>query len=353
MHVDGFRFDLASILGRDETGQPQKSPPIVWEIESEPLLAGTKLIAEAWDAAGLYQVGTWVGDSWKEWNGKFRDDVRAFVRGDPGMVGRLANRIFASPDLYGKDQLEPEQSVNFVACHDGMTLNDLVTYQRKRNEANGEENRDGAADDLGWNCGVEGPSDDPAVEALRARQVRNLLAITLLSSGVPMLGMGDEARRTQRGNNNAYCHDGELTWLDWGLVAAQGGLCRYVHDLLALRFSFDPGAAAAGATLSEFLAAARIEWHGVKLAAPDWSHESRSLAVCFTSRDRAGRIYAALNAWREPLDFELPTAWHGWRRLVDTTLPPEEAAAGWHDGRLQGPSYRVGPRSVVVLGSRG
>ena len=215
MHVDGFRFDLASVLSRDEAGNPMRSPPIVWEIESDPLLCGTKLIAEAWDAAGLYQVGLWVGDSWKEWNGHFRDDVRSFVRGEPGMVGRLANRIFASPDLYASDQIEPEQSVNFVTCHDGFTLNDLVSYDQKANLANGEGNRDGTDDNRSWNCGVEGPTDDPDVEALRARQVRNLLALTLLSSGVPMITMGDEARRTQLGNNNAWCLDGPISWLDW------------------------------------------------------------------------------------------------------------------------------------------
>ena len=318
MHVDGFRFDLASVLSRDEDGHPLRSPPIVWEIESDPLLCGTKLIAEAWDAAGLYQVGQWVGDSWKEWNGRFRDDIRGFVRGEPGMVGRLANRIFASPDIYAGDQLEPEQSVNFVTCHDGFTLNDLVSYDRKHNLANGEENRDGADDNRSWNCGVEGPTDDPAVEALRARQVRNLLALTLLSTGVPMIGMGDEARRTQLGNNNAWCHDGPLTWLDWDLVERHADLRRFVRRLLDLRFAFDPTSTSDGAPLREFLAQARIEWHGVRLDAPDWSDESRSLAVCFTARGRSGRIYAAFNAYWEPLEFELPAAPRGWRRLVDT-----------------------------------
>jgi glycogen operon protein len=235
-----------------------------------------------------------------------------------------------------------------------MTLSDLVTYQVKRNEANGEENRDGAADDRGWNCGVEGPSDDPEVEALRARQVRNLLAITLISKGVPMLAMGDEARRTQRGNNNAYCHDDELTWLDWGLVERHRPLGRFVRTLLDLRFGFDPATADAERTLTEFLADARIEWHGTRLGAPDWSQESRSLAVCFTSQGQAGRIYAAFNAFWEPLDFELPPAPSGWRRLVDTVLPAPEAARAWPEGPLHADGrYRVAARSVVVLGSRG
>ncbi|MBS1110494.1 MAG: glycogen debranching protein, partial [Anaeromyxobacteraceae bacterium] len=194
MHVDGFRFDLASVLSRDTDGNPQHNAPAVWDIESDPVLAGSKLIAEAWDAAGLYQVGRFVGDSWKEWNGKFRDDVRSFLRGDPGRVSHFANRLLASPDLYEQKQREPEQSVNFVTCHDGFTLNDLVTYETKHNEANGEKNRDGSDHELSWNCGVEGPSTDPAVEQLRNRQVKNFLAVNLLSAGVPMILMGDEMR---------------------------------------------------------------------------------------------------------------------------------------------------------------
>jgi glycogen operon protein len=354
LHVDGFRFDLASVLSRDESGQPLRNPPIVWEIESDPLLCGTKLIAEAWDAAGLYQVGQWVGESWKEWNGRFRDDVRSFVRGEPGTVGRLANRIFASPDLYVTDQIEPEQSVNFVTCHDGFTLNDLVSYDRKHNEANGEENRDGADDNRSWNCGVEGPTDDPAVEALRARQVRNLLVLTLLSSGVPMIAMGDEARRSQQGNNNAWCHDGPLTWLDWDLVERHADLRRFVRRLLDLRFAFDPAAETAGGSLREYLARARIEWHGVRLGAPDWGEASRSLAVCFTSRGQAGRVYAAFNAYWEPLEFELPAAPRGWHRLVDTARAPPEDAVGWAAApKVEGTRYLVEARAVVVLGTRG
>ena len=187
MHVDGFRFDLASILSRDESGQPVPRPPVLWDIESDPVLAGTKLIAEAWDAAGLYQVGSFVGDAWQEWNGRFRDDVRRFFKGDNGTVPKVAARLLGSPDLYGHEEREPEQSVNFVTCHDGFTLEDLVSYDSKHNEENGEQNRDGADDNASWNCGVEGPSDDPAVEALRSRQIRNFLAVLLISVGTPML----------------------------------------------------------------------------------------------------------------------------------------------------------------------
>jgi glycogen operon protein len=354
MHVDGFRFDLASILSRDESGQPQRSPPIVWEIESEPLLAGAKLIAEAWDAAGLYQVGQWVGDAWKEWNGRFRDDVRGFARGDPGMVGRLADRLFASPDLYQAEGREPEQSVNFVACHDGFTLNDLVSYQHKHNQANREDDRDGNDDNRSWNCGVEGPSDDPEVEALRARQVRNFLAVTLLSAGVPMLGMGDEARRTQGGNNNAWCQDNEVSWLDWRLVERHRDLVRFVGKLVGLRFAFNPGRSDEDLCLSEVLARSRVEWHGVRLGAPDWSHESRSLAVGFSALEGGARVHCLYNAFWEPLAFELPPAEGGWRLLVDTAMPPPEDARGWDEALpVEGRTYLAQPRSVVVLGTVG
>ena len=191
---------------------------MLWDIESEPALAGTKLIAEAWDAAGLYQVGSFVGDAWKEWNGRFRDDVRDFFRGEPGSVRRVADRLVGSPEIYGHKEREAEQSVNFVTCHDGFTLNDLVSYNDKHNEANGEDNRDGANDNRSWNCGVEGPTDDPAVEKLRNRQVKNFLTVTMMSLGVPMILMGDEVRHTQRGNNNAYCQDNETSWFDWTLL---------------------------------------------------------------------------------------------------------------------------------------
>ena len=352
MHVDGFRFDLASVLSRDEAGQPQGNPPIVWEIESDPLLAGTKLIAEAWDAAGLYQVGRWVGDAWREWNGRFRDDVRSFLKGDSGTVGRFASRLFASPDIYLADAREPDQAVNFVTCHDGFTLNDLVSYQRKHNEANGQGNRDGGDDDRAWNCGVEGPSDDPAVEALRARQVRNFLAVTLLSTGVPMIAMGDEARRTQGGNNNAYCQDGELSWLDWRLVERHAGLRRFVRTLVGLRHAFDPTAEEDEVSLSEFLERSHVQWHGVRLGAPDWGPESRSLAVGFQALDGSVRIHCLFNAFWEALPFELPPAESGWRLLVDTGVPAPGDASDWDAApTVEGRSYLAQARSVVVLGA--
>src|SRR5271169_1529853 len=235
MHVDGFRFDLASILARDSSGAVMPNPPLLWDIESDPALAGTKIIAEAWDAAGLYQVGHFIGDSWKEWNGKFRDDVRSFMKADNGTVTRIPSRLFGSPDIYGHAEREPEQSINFVTCHDGFTLNDLVSYNAKQNGGNGENNRDGADANLSWNCGVEGPSDDPTVEALRNRVVKNFIAVTLLSVGTPMLLMGDEVRRTQRGNNNAYCQDNEISWFDWSLLEKHADIHRFVKTLIEIR----------------------------------------------------------------------------------------------------------------------
>ncbi|HYL80464.1 MAG TPA: alpha-amylase family glycosyl hydrolase, partial [Candidatus Acidoferrum sp.] len=357
MHVDGFRFDLASILSRDESGRPLKDPPVLWDIESDPVLAGTKLIAEAWDAGGLYQVGSFVGDSWKEWNGRFRDDIRSFVRGDLATVSRLASRLLASPDLYGHKEREPEQSINFVTCHDGFTLNDLVSYAAKHNEMNGEDNRDGTDTNLSWNCGVEGPSEDPAVERLRSRQVQNFLAITLLSLGTPMLLMGDEVRRTQHGNNNAYCQDNELSWFDWSLVSRHAALHRFVRQLIRFRLLWDTTAQETGLSLNQLLRQAQIEWHGVRLHQPDWSPESHSLAGMARVMEGRLRLHLMLNAYWEPLTFELPPSPEGrrsrWRRVLDTALEAPEDIHSWVSAPFLGETrYVVQPRSVVLLLAR-
>ena len=253
MHVDGFRFDLASILTRDQQGRPMASPPILWDIESDPVLANVKLIAEAWDAAGLYQVGRFVGDSWKEWNGRFRDDIRAFLKGDNGMARAMAFRLTGSPDMYGRQEREAEQSVNFVTCHNGFTLNDLVSFNDKHNEANGEGNRDGADHNLSWNCGVEGPIADPEVERLRNRQVKNFLTLTLFATGTPMLLMGDEVRGTQGGNNNAFCQDNEISWFDWSLLDKHADIHRFAKEMIALRMNRDLPFERLDMTLNELL----------------------------------------------------------------------------------------------------
>jgi glycogen operon protein len=326
-----------------------ENPPILWDLESDPVLARTKLIAEAWDAAGLNQLGRFVGDRWKEWNGRFRDDVRRFVRGDQDTVGPLASRLLGSPDLYSHEEREPEQSVHFVTCHDGFTLNDLVSYDRKHNEANGQGNRDGADENYSWNCGHEGHSDDPAVETLRNRQVKNLLALDLIGIGTPMLLMGDEVRRTQRGNNNAYCIADETSWFDWSLVERHSDVLRFARHLIAARFDTR---LEHRLSLNELLRAVRVSWHGVRLGQPDWSAHSHSLAA--TIRGFEGTAHLLFNAWREELEFELPEppadAPAGWRRWVDTALdsphdvcPPEDAPP------IAGRSYRAAARSVVVL----
>jgi isoamylase len=353
MHVDGFRFDLASILSRDEEGRPVPNPPVLWDIESDPLLAGTKLIAEAWDAAGLYQVGSFIGDRWQEWNGRFRDDVRRFLKGDNGSVPAVASRILGSPDLYGHEEREAEQSINFVTCHDGFTLNDLVSYNRKHNEANGENDRDGSDNNLSWNCGMEGPSDDSTVEAVRNRQIKNFFALTLLAAGTPMLLMGDEVRRTQRGNNNAYCQDSDLSWFDWGLLDRHSDIHRFVRELNGFRQRRDVVEGSAP-SLNQLLRRARIEWHGVALKRPDWNDHSHSLA--FTLRTLRGRflLHGMLNAFWEPLTFELPPipaeGQQGWRRCIDTALDSPGDICPWETAPVvTQAAYVAQPRSVVLL----
>jgi len=354
MHVDGFRFDLASILSRDEDGRPMSNPPVLWDIESDPLLAGTRLIAEAWDAAGLYQVGTFVGDTWLEWNGRFRDDARHFLKGDNGSVRALAKRLAGSPDIYARKEREAEQSVNFITCHDGFTLNDLVSYDRKHNEANGEDNRDGTNDNISWNCGIEGPTDDGAIEALRNRQVKNFFTVELLAAGTPMLLMGDEVRRTQRGNNNAYCQDNEISWFDWSLLDRHADLHRFVTMLNAFRQRRDVVTDSMPLTLNELLGRAHIEWHGVALNRPDWADSSHSLAV--TLRSLRGRflLHMMLNAYWETLTFELPPiaadSQQRWRRCIDTALSAPDDISNWDTAPVLTQSiYLAQPRSVVLL----
>jgi glycogen operon protein len=352
MHVDGFRFDLASILSRDESGQPLPNPPVLWDIESDPALAGTKLLAEAWDAAGLYQVGSFVGDAWKEWNGRFRDDVRDFFRSEPGALRRVADRIVGSPEIYGHKQREPEQSVNFVTCHDGFTLNDLVSYNGKHNEANGEDNRDGANDNASWNCGVEGLTDNSEVEVLRNRQVKNFFTVTLMSLGVPMIVMGDEVRRSQAGNNNGYCQDNETSWLDWSLLEKHADVHRFVKLVIVRRLLRDVEHEQERLSLTRLIDQANKAWHGVKLFQPDWSDDSHSIAFDAELKREGMRFYLILNAYWEPLTFELPRlevgrAWHRW---IDTGLESPDDIVPWQTApAVTADSYRVGARSVVTL----
>jgi isoamylase len=354
MHVDGFRFDLAAILGRDESGEVMRNPPVLWDIESDPVLAGTKLIAEAWDACGLYQVGSFIGDSWKEWNGRFRDDVRSFLRGENGSVGRFADRLLGSPAIYGHKEREVEQSINYVTCHDGFTLNDLVSYDHKHNEANREDNRDGANDNRSWNCGVEGPTEDPAVEKLRNRQVKNFLAVTMLSAGVPMFLMGDEVRRTQHGNNNAYCQDNEISWFDWTLLAKHADVHRFVIQLSTRRVFRDLQPEGRRACLNHLLDGANLVWHGVKLGQPDWSESSHTIAFTLEIQKEKILFHMILNAYWQALDFELPQldkkSENSWRRWIDTALDSPRDIVAWETAQpVPGCAYRAEARSVVML----
>jgi len=370
MHVDGFRFDLASVLARDEWGQPLQSPPVLWDIESDPVLAGTKIIAEAWDAAGLYQVGSFIGHKWAEWNGQYRDDARRFVKSDSNNVQRLSARLMASPDLYPQPEREPNRSINFVTCHDGFTLNDLVTYNAKHNEANGLGNRDGADANFSWNCGVEGPADpstEPAlmvrlsltmskgsgaIEALRFRQMKNLLTILMVSQGTPMLLMGDEVRRTQNGNNNAFCQDNETSWFDWRGLDAHADMLRFVRGLIRFNrshqvFQDERFWAAEGG--------ADIAWHGIRLGQPDWGHDSHSLAFSVYHTAAGEHLHVMLNAYWEPLDFELPRLpdGEGWQRVVDTALAsPLDYSEPGMEPPVESSSYRVEARSAVILEAR-
>jgi len=358
MHVDGFRFDLASALARDEDGRPMHNPPLLWGIELSDALAHTKIIAEAWDAAGLYQVGTFPGYRWMEWNGRYRDSIRRFVRGDPGITGEVASRIAGSSDLYQANLRLPINSINFVTCHDGFTLRDLVTYERKHNEANGESNRDGTNDNLSWNCGVEGETDDPQIRALRLRQTKNLVSILLLSQGVPMLLAGDEVLRTQRGNNNAWCQANEIGWFDWNLVESHAEMLRFVAGLIALRKRhpsvrrrrFLSGRPKNNRSLPD------IAWHGAELGKPRWD-DPKCQVLAFTlarMSDSETDIHVLLNMSAEPRSFALPELrGRSWHLAVDTAQSaPADLVRPVDQKPVKEQTYRAGGRSVVVFEGR-
>lgn len=367
MHVDGFRFDLASVMSRSTSGDPLEDPPVLWAIETDPILAGTKIIAEAWDAAGLYQVGSFIGDRFAEWNGHYRDDVRRFLKSDFGTVTKVAARIMGSPDIYTKPNREPNHSINFITCHDGFTLNDLVSYHDKHNEANGEDNRDGNSHNFSWNCGEEGLTDNPEIEVLRERQIKNFLTILFFSQGTPMILMGDEVRRSQLGNNNSYCQDNELSWFDWEQIKKQSGLFRFVKGIINLTqnldiFQVEEILATLGTStpeLSERIFSQsepdklpNITWHGVSLFEPDWMEDSHCLAFTLQYPERGEYLHVMFNSYWEAMDFEFPPHERGesWHRIVDTALSaPHDYCDRKKAPKIDGISYRVESRSVVVL----
>ncbi|MFE9039509.1 glycogen debranching protein GlgX [Streptomyces sp. NPDC007818] len=362
-HIDGFRFDLAAILDRAPDGTPLPNPPLLEQLAHDPVLRHTKLIAEAWDAAGLYQVGKFPNyGRWSEWNGKYRDTVRRFIKGEPGLVGELATRMAGSPDLYqGRTS---SASVNFVTAHDGFTLADLVSYNDKHNEANGESNRDGADDNHSWNCGEEGPSASAHVRELRLRQMKNMLAILLTSQGVPMILAGDEVGRTQLGNNNTYCQDNALSWFDWGLVEANAELLAFTRGLIAFRHAHPVlrstdhplGVDRVGSGYPD------VSWHGVLAWSPDWAEHSRVLGMMRCGRHAKGgtapddHVYVAVNAHWEAHDLELPGLpdGHRWHLHADTGVPlPYGLHAVGEEPPLEHPGrYHLGAHSVVILVGR-
>jgi isoamylase len=355
-HVDGFRFDEGSILARGEDGTPSEHPPVVWQIELDDDLMESKMIAEAWDAAGLYQIGHFPGDRWAEWNGRYRDDIRRFVKGEPGMLGAVAARLAGSADLYESRGQLPINSINFVTCHDGFTLNDLVSYNGKYNDANGEGNRDGINDNLSWNCGAEGRTNDPGVEALRLRQLKNFATILMISRGVPMLVAGDEVRRTQNGNNNAYCQDNETSWFDWTLVSRNQDLYRFWKRMIEFRkthAALRRGQFFAGAVNERGLR--DVAWHGTKLNSPGWQDsEGRVLAVTLAGFSGDPDLHIMLNMYWEGLDFELPSVpGRKWLRAVDTSQPsPFDIADPGGERLVAGNACRVEGRSIAVLVNR-
>ncbi|MGD0442752.1 MAG: glycogen debranching protein GlgX [Edaphobacter sp.] len=352
-HVDGFRFDEGSILSRGEDGLPAVHPPLVWQAELDEDLMDTKLIAEAWDAAGLYQIGHFPGDRWGEWNGRYRDIIRRFVKGDGGVVAQVADAIGGSSSLYEARGGEPTNSINFVNCHDGFTLNDLVSYNNKHNEGNGEGNNDGNNENTSWNCGAEGETSDANIEKLREQQIRNFATILMLSRGVPMFVAGDEARNTQHGNNNAYCQDNEISWFDWGRPEKHADLLRFWRRMIEFRKRH------AVVRMNAFYTGEvnkrglkDVAWHGTKLDSPGWDDsQARALGFTLAGVDQDPDIHMMMNMYWEALDMDVPViTGRQWARVVDTSMPsPSDIADPGKEVVYSGQSYRVNARSIVVL----
>jgi glycogen operon protein len=365
MHVDGFRFDLASILGRDARGQVLANPPVVEMIAEDPILADTKIIAEAWDAAGLYQVGSFSPHPrWAEWNGRFRDDVRAFCCGRPGTVPALATRIAGSSDLYQANGRSPSNSINFITSHDGFTLSDLVSYNHKQNLINGEDNRDGDNNNISWNSGTEGPTTDRRILELRSRRLRTMAAILLLSQGVPMLVAGDEFGRSQHGNNNAWCQDNPISWLDWSLTRKNTHQLRFFRKLIALRKAHplfrredffphdqDPHL---------HVHCLEILWQSLKPGQQDWSEACHTLAFLLNGASLEPEdddFFVMLNGHPDQevrFVVPAPTRERCWVRIIDTGRrgPRDFVDPDRGDAVEYGQSVAVANMGCVVLQSQ-
>jgi isoamylase len=351
MHVDGFRFDLASVLGRDETGKLLADAPLLERIAEDPVLRDVKIIAEAWDAAGAYEVGSFSERRWAEWNGRYRDDVRRFWRGDDGMLGLFASRICGSADIYTKSGKGPEGSINFITCHDGFTLNDLVNYSDKHNEANGENNHDGTDANFSENYGAEGPTTDGEIEAVRKGQIKNFLLTLLISRGVPMLLGGDEFRRTQTGNNNAYCQDNETSWYDWSFLEKHREIFRFTCGMIAFRRTHPI------LSKEQFYTDDEIQWFSPQGGSPNWADPQEKQFACLIHEDEQHALYLMFNAGTDTVDFRLPPLLSKarWHLAVDTSCeaPQDLFAEGeepfWGDPK----TYHLSPRSSAILLTRG
>jgi isoamylase len=345
MHVDGFRFDLASVLGRDEHGNILRDAPLLEGIAEDPILRDVKIIAEAWDAGGAYQVGDFSTKRWTEWNGRFRDDVRRFWAGDAGMIGLFGSRICGSSDLY--QNKGPARSLNFVTCHDGFTLNDLVSYKQKHNNENGEFNRDGSDANYSDNCGVEGPSQDPAVEGIRDRLIKNFLLTLFISRGVPMLLSGDEFRRSQRGNNNAYCQDNEVSWVDWSLLEKHKEIHRFTRGMIAFRRAHPV------LRREKFYTDAEIKWFAPNGGHLDWADEREKSFACLILGQTEPDLFLLFNADNKSVDFSIPVLPAGkvWRLAVDTArVAPDDFFDPGKEPSLQGQvGFRLEPRSSAIF----
>jgi len=365
MHVDGFRFDLGSILGRDQNGHIMENPPTLEQIAEDPVLNSTKIIAEAWDAGGAYQVGWFPGGRWAEWNDKFRDNVRKYWRGDPKETRYLATRIAGSSDLYLRDGRKPFHSINFITSHDGFTMKDLVSYNHKHNADNGEHNMDGSDNNLSYNYGNEGPCMDPIINTIRERQIKNFLATLMISLGTPMLLGGDEFGRTQRGNNNAYCQDNDISWYDWSLLEKNSGLFRFAKEIIAFRLrhpgfmrpEFFTGRGGAYKAIPD------ITWYDEKGEVPDWDEIERFLAFRLlgskadTLADKDDNdFFIMFNSDTKPQPFEIaePPPKKEWWLVADTSLQsPNDIHLHGQEAHLPSQkNYSVKPRSMVILISK-
>jgi isoamylase len=347
MHVDGFRFDLASVLGRDRTGKLLANAPLLERIAEDPILRDIKIIAEAWDAAGAYEVGSFSERRWAEWNGRYRDEVRRYWRGDEGMLGAFASRICGSADIYSNSGKGPEGSINFVTCHDGFTLNDLVSYCAKRNQANGENNHDGTDANFSQNCGAEGETSDASIETLRKRQIKNFLLTLLISRGVPMLLGGDEVRRTQGGNNNAYCQDNETSWLDWNYLQQHQDIYRFTRGMIAFRRAHPV------LSKEQFYSDAEIQWLNPTGGMPDWFDPKQKNFACLIQENAQPALLLMFNAGVTDGDFQLPPLPKGshWHLAVDTSLPtPHDFFVAGAQARVDhSQAYRLQQRSSAIL----